>query len=173
LRLALRRDVSIHWRADGKPEVSGVASVSTSHAGDLTMAVVGTGPLGCDLEPVAQRPPDAWRDLLGLERFALAEVLARESGEDLDASATRVWAAVESSEKAGVPAGGPLVFVANEADGWTLLATGPLIAAVFVASTPAGRLVIAISGGRPWHASTNIGTSSASRRPTSSGTSTM
>ena len=39
-------------RADGKPEACDGRDVSASHCGDLTMAVAGHSPVGCDLELV-------------------------------------------------------------------------------------------------------------------------
>jgi enediyne polyketide synthase len=108
-------------RPDGKPD----GPVSRSHAGSLTLSVEGPGRLGCDLEPVAARSAETWRDLLG-DRFALAELIARERGETPDAAATRVWAASESLKKAGAPHGVPLTFDRSEADGWLLLRSGDL-----------------------------------------------
>ena len=93
----------IQKRPDGKPEVSGNGrlEVSVSHAGDLTLAVSGRGPIGCDVEPVTPRAESVWQDLLGRERFGLAQVVAEEAAENHDAAATRVWAALESLKKAG------------------------------------------------------------------------
>ncbi|MDY7015277.1 MAG: SDR family oxidoreductase, partial [Cyanobacteriota bacterium] len=76
--------VTVSRRSDGKPEVTGDRSVSVAHAGDLALAIAGFDPLGCDVEPVTSRSIELWRDLLGSERFALAGILAREAGEDLD-----------------------------------------------------------------------------------------
>ncbi|HEX7185862.1 MAG TPA: SDR family NAD(P)-dependent oxidoreductase [Thermoanaerobaculia bacterium] len=120
---------ALRHRPDGKPE----ARVSVSHAGGLVFAVTGEGRIGCDLEPVAARPEQVWRDLLGEERFHLAELIAGERGEDRDAAATRVWAATEGLKKAGAPHGAPLLLESLEApegegrgDGWLLLRSGRL-----------------------------------------------
>lgn len=108
-------------RPDGRPEVAEgepgfvesaggrPPAVTASHAAGLVLAVAGTGPLGCDAEPVTERSGGVWLDLLGSERFALAERLAREAGEDADTAATRVWTAVETLRKAGLPADAPLI----------------------------------------------------------------
>ncbi|MBW8767704.1 MAG: hypothetical protein JF630_16305 [Geodermatophilales bacterium] len=83
--------------------------------------------MGCDLEPVAARPEEVWRGLLGPDRFRLAELIARERGESRDAAATRVWAAAESLAKAGVPHGAPLTLESHGAgDGWLVLRSGAL-----------------------------------------------
>jgi enediyne polyketide synthase len=111
-------------RPDGKPETNG-RQISRSHAGELVLEVTGDGRIGCDLEPVTGRTEEVWRDLLG-ERFALAELIARERGESRDSAATRVWTAIESLKKAGVPHGAPLVLEGGEADGWLLLRSGDL-----------------------------------------------
>jgi enediyne polyketide synthase len=113
-------------RADGKPEALDGHGVSASHAGDLTMAVAGHFPVGCDLELVAMRPRAIWCDMLGVERFKLAEVIGREAQETLDVAATRVWTAVECLKKAGAGMAGPLVFASTAPNGWVLLASGEL-----------------------------------------------
>ena len=116
-------------RPDGKPEPADTADgsvLAVSHAGKLTFSVTGDGRLGCDLEPVTERPEEVWQGLLGGERFRLAELIARERGESRDAAATRVWAAAESLTKAGVPHGAPLVLETSGEDGWLLLRSGDL-----------------------------------------------
>ncbi len=90
------------------------------------MAVAGRSPVAGDLELVVTRPPQTWRDMLGAERFSLAEVVARETNDALDVAATRVWTATESLKKAGAGTDAPLVFVTAAANGWILLASGPL-----------------------------------------------
>jgi enediyne polyketide synthase len=126
IQRALGESAQVRRRPDGKPEVAGPPAVSSTHAGDLTMAVAGDGPLSCDIEPVEPRTPDAWRGLLGAERYVLAGVIAREAGEDDDAAATRVWVAGECLKKAGAAADAPLVLVSPEKGGWVNLASGPL-----------------------------------------------
>jgi enediyne polyketide synthase len=74
-----------------------------------------------------------WRDLLGPERFALAGVLAQETGEDLAAAATRVWAAQECLKKAGLMADTPLVLSSSTENGWILFTAGSLGVATLVA----------------------------------------
>ena len=108
-------------RPDGKPEVNG-HRVSASHAADVVSAVAGAA--GCDLEVISVRPVSVWRDLLGPERFALAEIVARESGDGWNAAATRVWCAMECLKKSGVSDGRPLVFAGARPDGWIELAAG-------------------------------------------------
>jgi enediyne polyketide synthase len=115
-------------RPDGKPD----RQVSRSHAGDLVLEVTADGRIGCDLEPVTGRSEEVWRDLLG-EHFALAELIASENGESRDSAATRVWTAVESLKKAGVPHGAPLVLEAGgDTDGWLLLRSGDLRIGTFL-----------------------------------------
>ncbi|HYN21831.1 MAG TPA: SDR family oxidoreductase, partial [Thermoanaerobaculia bacterium] len=130
---SLQEDAPPRHRPDGKPEASNGLQVSRSHAGDLVLSVSTEGRIGCDLEPVAERTEEVWRDLLG-ERFPLAELIARELGEDRDAAATRVWAAAESLKKAGVPHGAPLVLEPSEAqaDGWLMLRSGDLRIGTFL-----------------------------------------
>lgn len=122
-------------RPDGRPELiedseagrGHKVGVSVAHSGELTLAVVGPGPLGCDLEAVSPRADNVWRELLGEERFALARLVAGEMNEDLAVAATRVWTASECLKKAGAQINSPLVFVKGEGDAWVKLASGPLV----------------------------------------------
>jgi enediyne polyketide synthase len=113
-------------RADGKPTSCDGRNVSASHCGDLTMAIAGHTPVGCDLELVTTRPSTIWSDMLGIERFKLAELISRETQETLDVAATRVWTSVECLKKAGAGLNAPLVFVSASPNGWVLLASGEL-----------------------------------------------
>ncbi|HEU4455752.1 MAG TPA: SDR family NAD(P)-dependent oxidoreductase, partial [Longimicrobium sp.] len=102
--------VPVRRRPDGRPELLDLPlAVSAAHCGELTLGVAGLGPLGCDLERVTPRPASLWRDLLGADGFRLAEEIARQAGEELDAAATRVWSARECLRKAGLPHDAPLV----------------------------------------------------------------
>jgi enediyne polyketide synthase len=102
----------VHWRADGKPEVQAAAmGVSAAHSDGLTLAVAGPRPVACDMEPVRVRSELVWRDLLGHERWRLAELIAAEAGEDVQTSATRVWTALESLKKAEAPEDAPLTLL--------------------------------------------------------------
>jgi enediyne polyketide synthase len=157
IQRAIGEAVSVLRRPDGKPEVTsknGMA-VSVSHAGDTTLAVAGRGPLGCDIEFVVNRPPQVWRALLGPDRYALAELVAREAGEDETAAATRVWSATECLKKAGTMVSAPLVLVSSAGDGWVKLASGPMIIITVIAQVRRDRnrlalaLLIPGEAGRP------------------------
>src|SRR5678815_4500296 len=113
-------------RADGKPTSCDGRNVSASHCGDLTMAIAGHTAVGCDLELVTTRPSETWSDMLGAERFKLAELISRETQETLDVTATRVWTSIECLKKAGAGMNAPLVFVRAASNGWMLLASGEL-----------------------------------------------
>jgi enediyne polyketide synthase len=126
LESALGATGCITRRADGKPEACDGREVSASHGGDLTMAVAAHSPVGCDLETVTTRPPEIWSDMLGVERFKLAEIISRETQETLDVAATRVWTSVECLKKAGAGMTAPLVFTGTSQNGWLLLASGDL-----------------------------------------------
>lgn len=141
--------ISVRRRPDGKPELegNGKVTVSTSHANNLTMAIASTRPVGCDIEPVQARPPSLWRDVLGSERYKLAELISQEGCEDQDTAATRVWAASECLKKAGAVITAPLVLDSSGEDGWMLLVAGPFIAATYAATIRGaqGRLVLAVA----------------------------
>ena len=109
--------------------------VSAAHAADLTLAVAGaekSGPIGCDVEPVTARTAEVWGDLLGAERFKLADVIAQAADEDRDSAATRVWAASECLTKAGAAVNAPLTLAATKTDGWVLVSAGALTVATLV-----------------------------------------
>jgi len=126
--------------------------VSASHAGRFTLAVAGQRTVGCDIEPVAARPPSAWRDLLGEDRYQVARLISREASEDFDAAATRVWAAGECLKKAGGMVGAPLVLGASKPDGWVELSSGHWHLATCVPPVGGGegetRMEVAVLAGR-------------------------
>jgi enediyne polyketide synthase len=144
--------VPLRRRPDGRPETAGHPTggtgwpaVSASHAGRLTLAVTGRGPLGCDVEPVSARPAPLWGAMLGAERFALAEVIARHTGEGPDAAATRVWAAAECLKKAVMSPATPLVFASATADAWVVLRAGQRWIATYVASLKGEEAPLAVA----------------------------
>jgi enediyne polyketide synthase len=116
VRVDVRRGVApgddVARRADGRPDPA-EGAVSIAHAGALTLTVTDTRATGGDVEPVAARGADAWRDLLGPERFALAELIARERAESPDTAATRVWTAIECVKKAGLMRDVPITLAAG------------------------------------------------------------
>ena len=67
-----------------------------------------------------------WRDLLGSERYALAEILAKESSEDFDIAATRVWSVAECLKKAGVAYDAPLMFDKVHDSEWVSMGSGSM-----------------------------------------------
>ncbi|HEX5327729.1 MAG TPA: SDR family NAD(P)-dependent oxidoreductase, partial [Acetobacteraceae bacterium] len=130
-------------RPDGRPEAG--AAVSASHAGALTLAATAAGAVGCDIEAIVQRPEPAWRDLLGAERFALAQLIVEAAGEPLGCSATRVWSAIEALKKAGASVSQtPLTLVRCEAD-WIVLAAGSFGVVSWHAAVGPARCAIAIA----------------------------
>lgn len=129
--------VHILRRADGKPEVNDPLKISAAHAGELTLAVAGPGPIGCDLEVVTSRP---WRDLLAQDRFTLAQQIS----EEFDIAATRVWSALECLKKSGVTTDAPLALNSAITDGWVLFASGTRTIATYLAQMREERLVAGI-----------------------------
>lgn len=109
------------------------------------MAVAGRSPVGCDLEVVVNRSLELWRDMLGVERFKLAEVISRETRETLDSAATRVWTSIECLKKAGAGIAAPLVFAGAVTNGWVLLTSGALKIASGVVKRESGKDDLAIA----------------------------
>ncbi|HSE36437.1 MAG TPA: SDR family NAD(P)-dependent oxidoreductase, partial [Blastocatellia bacterium] len=124
IQAAVGMSVAITRRHDGKPEVHTGRSVSASHCGDLTLAVAGSRPVGCDVEQVEDRAPSVWRALLGDDRIELAQLIERRTGEKRNISATRVWSAGEALKKVGAMSTAPLVFVSATPDGCVFLSSG-------------------------------------------------
>jgi enediyne polyketide synthase len=136
----LGNDVTLHHRSDGKPEVRG-AEISVARAGNITLTASSDAPIGCDIESISNRSIESWRDLLGAERFHLAQLIARH--EDLDTAATRVWTAMECLKKAGVMSSAPLVLGDFQRDGWVMLRSGDRALATCAAEvTGAGARVV-------------------------------
>ncbi len=134
LQLARGSEEAIQRRPDGRPMIAlcEEIEVSAAHAGDLTIGVAGPGTLGCDIEPVTQRPIEVWRDILGADRFDLAQLIVKEAGESISTAATRVWTATESMKKAGLMVGSALVLDSIDQDGWVRLGSGSLVIASFI-----------------------------------------
>jgi enediyne polyketide synthase len=151
LQRALGQAVPILRRPDGKPEAAWPAAaqqaISAAHAGELTLAVAGPPPLGCDLEAVEERPFTVWQDLLGAQRFQLAELIATEAGEDVATAFTRVWVASECLKKAGAAWDTPLVLATRKAESWVILAAGALRVATLVTQVRdvENRLVVGVA----------------------------
>ncbi|HKN98714.1 MAG TPA: type I polyketide synthase [Pseudonocardiaceae bacterium] len=126
----LGRQAGLRYRPDGKPEADGV-TVSASHQADLTLAVVGSGVLTCDVETALARTDADWADLLGPEPLALAELLAADTGEPAPVARTRVWTALECVRKTGSMTQALTVHRVHQ-DGWTLLSNGAARIATWV-----------------------------------------
>jgi len=131
----LDRPVVITHRGDGKAQIADEdIAVSASHGAGVTLAVAGSGRVGCDVEPISERADQDWQGLLAPEQLALAELIQRERGEDQAAAATRVWSAVECLRKAGRTLTGAITLAAGGQAGWVLLQSGAAKIATFVTS---------------------------------------
>ena len=130
---------------DGRPLADGGYGLSHAYADGLMLAVAGQRAVGCDIETVSNRSPAIWRDLLGSERFRLAEQIRIELGEDLDTAATRVWTAMESIKKAGLAAISPMALEPRHNDGWLLLRSGSFAVAGTVFAVRPNQRVLAVA----------------------------
>ncbi len=119
--------VDVRYRPDGRPELDGGRILSAAHGAGVTLCVVdrqtGPGAIACDVEPVEKRPEAAWRGLLG-PHFELATLVGQTYGEQSDVAATRVWAAIECLQKAGLSPRGPLTLQPANRKGWAVFAAG-------------------------------------------------
>jgi enediyne polyketide synthase len=145
MQQALGRPEKIWRRPDGKPVIVGDEGVSTAHAREFTLAVASEAGAACDLEAVVPRSDGVWRELLGEERFKLAEQISREKSEGMDTAATRLWAATECLKKAGLPAGAPLTLESSTADAWVLLRSGTLAIATCAVAAANVKTVLVVA----------------------------
>ncbi|HKR14750.1 MAG TPA: SDR family NAD(P)-dependent oxidoreductase [Pyrinomonadaceae bacterium] len=136
---------NVYRRPDGRPHVAGDLTVSASHDDDMTVAVAGHGHLGCDIEPVVEREPALWRDLLGPQAYDLARLIAAQSGESESIAATRVWTVIESIRKAGANVTATTMLDSIAGDGWVLLQSGDFRIASFVATLGDAGKVLALT----------------------------
>ncbi|WP_328617954.1 type I polyketide synthase [Amycolatopsis sp. NBC_00355] len=121
---ALDRPVEIRYRPDGKPEIDG-GEITASHSSRLTLVVAGTGQVTCDVETVLERSDEDWAGLLGEDLLSVGRLLAADAGESVAVANTRVWSALECVRKTGAMTES-LTVRRVEADGWALLACGPV-----------------------------------------------
>ncbi|MEU5090368.1 type I polyketide synthase [Streptomyces sp. NPDC021356] len=130
---ALGSPAAVRHRPDGRPELEQDRhmSMSAAHGLGVTLSAVADTEVACDIEAVSMRSADEWSGLLG-EHAAVAELVARETGEAPDTAATRVWGAVECLRKAGIMAGAPLTVLPRRKDAWVVFAVGDLRIATFV-----------------------------------------
>ncbi|MEJ2856061.1 MULTISPECIES: type I polyketide synthase [unclassified Saccharothrix] len=133
---ALNRRVEVRYRPDGKPEVDG-AEVSASHGAGLTLAVAGSGRLGCDVETAVPRAEQDWADLLGADLMAVRDLLSHEAAETAAVAGTRVWGALECLRKTGSTTQALTVDRVHP-DGWAVLSAGDAKVATW-ATTVNGR----------------------------------
>jgi enediyne polyketide synthase len=140
---ALGGPVTVRYRPDGKPEVEG-ASISASHGAGVTLVVAGSNRLACDIETVVARTREDWVGLLGEELRGVRDLLATETGEDLDTASTRVWSALECLRKAGVTTRTLTVDRVHD-DGWAVLSTGDAKVATWVTALTYGEDPVALA----------------------------
>jgi enediyne polyketide synthase len=144
-RHLFHRDIALHHRYDGCPEIDDPSTISASHAGEWTMVVAGRPPIACDIEELIERSDRTWRDLLG-RHYDLAEVLAHAIGEGKSQAATRVWTAIECLVKSGAGFDTPLSLARSIERGWVLFMAGRAAIISYIV-TPAGNqcpLVLAV-----------------------------
>jgi enediyne polyketide synthase len=127
---ALGRPVLVRYRPDGRPEVDATPGISVAHGAGVTLCVAGPAVIGCDVEPVTERPAAVWQGLLG-PHVSLPPVVAAMNADLVDTAATRVWTAIECLQKAGRSPRDPLVLVPVERAGWTVFRSGEVGIATF------------------------------------------
>jgi enediyne polyketide synthase len=133
LQQMLGPEAKLTHRADGKPEISGCPDwphISFSHCCGLSLIVGAKHQVGCDLERVAGRESDEWKQLLG-ENFAMAVLIAEKSKTSLDTAATQVWTLKESLRKAGASFDQALRVQTISPDGRITLSAAGITAALF------------------------------------------
>ena len=129
----LGTSAAVSRRPDGKPDGVAGNEVSVSHADCFTMAVAAEQLVACDVEVVSRRSAEDWQQLLGSQRFGLAERLSSQLHESLDSSATRVWTAAECLEKSEGTIHTPVIYERTDQQNWILLKSGAHFIASWIA----------------------------------------
>ena len=112
-------------RSDGKPEIIGSSkAISIAHSHELSLMVLKNGVVGCDIEAIEAKHENLWRELLGLNRFAVAQLISRKTSEPIDSAATRIWTVIESVKKLGMSLNNPINLESVDPDGALLLRVG-------------------------------------------------
>ncbi len=105
------QDVHIAHQKDGKPllaisetyadiAIFANMDISIADGGGYSIAFIGPGKVGVDIEPVEYRDAETWLGLLGRDGYNLAMELTDKNFENFDVSATRVWSVIEAIKKA-------------------------------------------------------------------------
>ncbi|MFG3407985.1 SDR family NAD(P)-dependent oxidoreductase [Streptomyces sp. NPDC048142] len=131
---ALGENTEIRYRPDGRPELTDSRRISAAHIPGVTLAATTTAAaqtVACDIETVHTRDTTQWAGLLG-EHTELAALIAKETGENIDTAATRVWGATECLRKTGLMTATPLTLTPPRQDNWVILTVGTLHIATFV-----------------------------------------
>ncbi|HYE07047.1 MAG TPA: SDR family NAD(P)-dependent oxidoreductase [Planctomycetota bacterium] len=144
-RLAIAADRTSR-RPDGRPEHAD-GDLSISHCGDLSVAVRGALPVGCDVQDQDPRQRADWIDLLGPGLAAPWRELVDGHGETAALAGARMWTARESLIKCRASGFAPLTIRERRADGTVLFAGGERIVASIPLPAIAGRasLVAAVA----------------------------
>lgn len=104
------KDVNIIHQKDGKPllaitetypdkAIFADMDISIADGDGYSIAFIGTGKVGVDIEPVEYRDAETWLGLLGRDGYNLALELSDKTFENFDVSATRVWTLIEAGKK--------------------------------------------------------------------------
>ncbi|HET9283534.1 MAG TPA: SDR family NAD(P)-dependent oxidoreductase [Candidatus Angelobacter sp.] len=124
-------------RPDGKPIIKGAGDpapcISLSHStkATLLLAIDNAVAAGCDLEEITNRNSESWEHLLGVQEFALAQVLADASKFSFDNAATQIWSLKEALRKAGACLDQSSTFSSCSPCGWGIFSAGEFRAATF------------------------------------------
>jgi len=113
-------------RADGKPTMAENEGTRT-WSDNVLLQLWCSSPGSCDLERVARRDPQLWRDMLGEPLFRTAVFLADKLGEEFDLAATRVWTVAECLKKLGKGTAGAVTFETCTPDRWAVVRCGDYI----------------------------------------------
>ncbi|MGA2440960.1 MAG: SDR family NAD(P)-dependent oxidoreductase [Tepidisphaeraceae bacterium] len=138
-------------RPDGKPDVVAAARrVSRAYFQSSLLTCTSGSPVAVDAEAINGKSADQWALALGSQRMALARTISESSREPLARAASRVWCAVECLSKLSAAPDAPLILATTAADGWTLLRSGQITVASYVAPVgEMGDVCLAFAAGQP------------------------
>jgi enediyne polyketide synthase len=97
------------YRPDGKPSpLLGDNFTSNAYSRGWRLSASSNFPVACDLEWLTDYKANNWSQLLGKDRFSLAQAVSELVGEDIERAAARVWTVFEAIKKVGIAAYTPI-----------------------------------------------------------------
>jgi enediyne polyketide synthase len=118
--------------------------VARADGGGITLCVAATGLAGCAVEPVTAQPRGGWAQSLGPHEGLLDEVTGA-AGEEREAAAARLRAALACLARVGLPPHVPLALTPVPRDAWLVFGSGTVRIATLVTRLRGGAAPLAVA----------------------------